>query len=85
MSAVVTDPSQEGVRVRQLDPASPALTRAVAVLGASRRESNLGRRVLDALTRSGFKGLIYPVNPATADLGGVRCCCAATPGSCLRP
>ena len=47
--------------------------RAVAVLGASRRESNLGRRVLEALTRSGFKGLIYPVNPATADLGGVRC------------
>ena len=47
--------------------------RAVAVLGASRRESNLGRRVLEALTRSGFKGPIYPVNPAAADLGGVRC------------
>src|SRR5688572_14994609 len=43
--------------------------RGVAVLGASRRQSNLGRRVLEALTRSGFKGLIYPVNPATADLG----------------
>jgi acyl-CoA synthetase (NDP forming)/RimJ/RimL family protein N-acetyltransferase len=47
--------------------------RAVAVLGASRRETNLGRRVLEALTRSGFTGLVYPVNPAAADLGGARC------------
>src|SRR5688572_7076005 len=47
--------------------------RAVAVLGASRRESNLGRRVLEALTRSGFTGLIYPVNPATTDLGSLHC------------
>jgi acetate---CoA ligase (ADP-forming) len=47
--------------------------RAVAVLGASRRESNLGRRVLESLMRSGFKGPIYPVNPSVADLHGERC------------
>ena len=46
---------------------------AVAVIGASRRESNLGRRVLRSLMRSGFRGPVYPVNPAVADLGGQRC------------
>ena len=35
--------------------------------------SNLGRRVLEALTRLGFTGPIYPVNLVIADLGGVRC------------
>ena len=47
--------------------------RAVAVIGASRRQSNLGRRVLDSLTRSGFTGAIYPVNAAASDLDGERC------------
>lgn len=47
--------------------------RAVAVVGASRRESNLGRRVLESLFDSGFQGSIYPVNPSIAELHGVRC------------
>ncbi len=47
--------------------------RATAVIGASRRPSNLGRRVLESLMRSGFTGPIYPVNPAVADLSGKRC------------
>ena len=38
------------------------------MLGASRRESNLGRRVLESLLRSGFQGQIYPVNPSAAEL-----------------
>ena len=46
--------------------------RAVAVVGASRRESNLGRRVLESLMASGFKGRIYPVNPSVAELHGER-------------
>ena len=46
---------------------------AVAVVGASRRESNLGRRVLESLMGSGFKGPIYPVNPSVAELRGQRC------------
>src|SRR3954470_13022064 len=36
--------------------------RAVAVIGASRNPSNIGRRVLDALVASGFSGSIYVVN-----------------------
>ena len=47
--------------------------RAVAVIGASRRESNLGRRVFASLVRSGFKGPIYPVNTSAATLDGKRC------------
>ena len=47
--------------------------RSVAVIGASRRESNLGRRVLDSLTAGGFQGEIYPVNPAASELAGRRC------------
>jgi acyl-CoA synthetase (NDP forming)/GNAT superfamily N-acetyltransferase len=46
---------------------------AVAVVGASRRESNLGRRVLESLLGSGFKGQVYPVNPAVPELHGQRC------------
>lgn len=47
--------------------------RAVAVVGASRHETNLGRRVLDALLAGGFSGPVYPVNPAATDLRGLRC------------
>jgi acyl-CoA synthetase (NDP forming)/GNAT superfamily N-acetyltransferase len=47
--------------------------RAVAVIGASRNESNLGRRVLEALLDSGFGGQVYPVNPAATELHGRRC------------
>jgi acyl-CoA synthetase (NDP forming) len=46
--------------------------RAVAVVGTSRRESNLGRRVLESLLRS-FHGHIYPVKPAISELHGERC------------
>ncbi len=46
---------------------------AVAVVGASRRESNLGRRVLESLLGSGFHGRIYPVNPSISELHGERC------------
>ncbi|HTK30055.1 MAG TPA: GNAT family N-acetyltransferase [Vicinamibacterales bacterium] len=43
---------------------------AVAVLGASRRADSLGRRVFDALAASGFRGPVYPVNPAATEIGG---------------
>ena len=43
------------------------------MIGASRRQSNLGRRVLDSLTACGFQGEIYAVNPAASELAGRRC------------
>ena len=47
--------------------------RSVAVVGASRRESNLGRRVLESLLASGFNGPVYAVNPSVTELHGQRC------------
>jgi acetate---CoA ligase (ADP-forming) len=47
--------------------------RAVAVIGASRREGSIGRRVLDSLLASGYTGPVYPVNPNAATLGGLPC------------
>ena len=47
--------------------------RSVAVVGASRRESNLGRRVFESLLASGFHGPVYAVNPSVTELHGQRC------------
>ena len=46
--------------------------RAVAVVGASRNPSNIGRRVLDALVAGGYTGAIYPVNTHAAEVAGLR-------------
>ena len=47
--------------------------RAVAVVGASRQDANLGRRVFESLLASRFRGEVYPVNPSTPELHGHRC------------
>src|SRR5258706_13353738 len=46
--------------------------RSVAVLGASERPS-LGRSIVDGLTKLGFPGAIYPINPRYPELLGRRC------------
>ncbi len=46
--------------------------RAVAVVGASRDPASIGRRVLDALVAADFSGPLYPVNPAAAEIAGLR-------------
>ena len=73
-------PSAEGVisaetRRRRATAASlrPMLEpRAVAVVGASRVSGGIGRRILDAMIAAGFKGPIYPINPATEEIAGLR-------------
>lgn len=47
--------------------------RSVAVIGASRNPSSLGRRVFDAILANGFAGDVYPVNPAAGDISGRAC------------
>ena len=47
--------------------------RSVAVVGASRTSDTIGRAVLDNLIRGGFRGPIYPINPAAAEIAGRRC------------
>lgn len=47
--------------------------RSVAVVGASREEGSVGRRILMNIIESGFKGPIYPVNPKANELCGLKC------------
>ena len=46
--------------------------RSVAVIGASRRDSGVGNAVVRHLLASGFTGRIYPVNPHTGEICGLR-------------
>ena len=45
---------------------------AVAVVGVSHGGQGIGRRVLDGLIASGFKGSIYPVNPHADEIAGLK-------------
>jgi acetyl coenzyme A synthetase (ADP forming)-like protein len=40
------------------------------VLGVSRQERSLGRRIFDATLAAGFAGPVYPVNPHADEIGG---------------
>lgn len=46
--------------------------RSVAIVGASRHAGSIGRKLLDAIIASGFRGAIYPVNPKAAEINGLR-------------
>ena len=48
--------------------------RTIAVIGASRREGNMGRQILSNLIDYGFTGTVYPVNPHAASICSVRAC-----------
>jgi acetyl coenzyme A synthetase (ADP forming)-like protein len=64
--------SDEHNRVATIASLRPILEpRAITVIGASRDESNLGRRIFDALLSSSVP--IYPVNPAATELRGLFC------------
>jgi acetyl coenzyme A synthetase (ADP forming)-like protein len=45
---------------------------AVAVIGASRDPAAIGYRILDGMTRAGFRGPIYPVNPKATVIQGLK-------------
>ncbi len=46
---------------------------SIAVVGASKQESSVGRTVLQNLAAGGFKGPVYPVNPKYQDIDGTAC------------
>jgi len=46
---------------------------SVAVVGASTQKNSLGQQILENLIEYHFKGKIYPVNPRTNELLGLRC------------
>jgi acetate---CoA ligase (ADP-forming) len=47
--------------------------RAVAVIGASRQRGTIGGEIFHNLLSFGFKGPVYPVNPAAEMIENVRC------------
>ena len=67
--AAASDERDRLATVRSLRPILEP--RAIAVIGASRDEANLGRRIFDALLTSAVP--IYPVNQAVSELRGLSC------------
>jgi acetyltransferase len=49
---------------------SPA---SIAVIGASNRDSSVGKAVFQNILSSGFEGVVYPVNPKHNSIQGVKC------------
>lgn len=47
--------------------------RSVAMVGASATPGKIGSRILDHLLDNGYAGTVYPVNPGTDTIGGLRC------------
>jgi len=46
--------------------------RSIAVVGASRHETSIGREILHNLIEYGFSGPLYPVNPNAASIHSIR-------------
>jgi acyl-CoA synthetase (NDP forming) len=46
--------------------------RSVAIIGASKRPGTIGYNVLKCALDSGFQGSIYPINPSSDELLGVK-------------
>lgn len=47
--------------------------RSVAVVGASQKAGKVGHEILASLVRAGFEGAIYPINPKSDQIEGLRC------------
>lgn len=46
--------------------------RTIALVGASRGQASIGYRLLESLQKSHFPGSIFPVNPHTTEIAGLR-------------
>ncbi len=72
-----TDASIAAVRMREHRSEAASMARllaprSIAVIGAGRRRGSIGHEVFRNLLRYGFEGPVYPVNPATNHVAGVR-------------
>ncbi len=47
--------------------------RSVAVIGASRERGTIGAELFNNILANGFKGSLYPVNPAAVEIEGLPC------------
>lgn len=48
----------------------------IAVIGASRSKEKIGYAILNNIITSGYKGIIYPVNPREEEILGLKCYCS---------
>ena len=72
----LTDDAARSFEEREREAARNAVAalltpRSVAVIGASRDPASIGARVFRNVLRSGFQGVVYPVNPHAAAIEGV--------------
>jgi len=49
------------------------LPSSVAVIGASNKPGKVGTSLFRNIIQAGFKGVVYPVNPSSKSVSGVRC------------
>ncbi|WP_084965792.1 GNAT family N-acetyltransferase [Thermoactinospora rubra] len=70
LAARIEDRDHQAERASLARVLAPA---AVAVIGAGRDPSGVGHRVVRNLLDGGFTGPVYPVNPRTGELAGLRC------------
>jgi acetyltransferase len=61
------------VEKNTLDLARLFSPRSIAIVGASARQSSISGQYLDFLTKFGYRGEIYPVNPGHQEIAGRRC------------
>lgn len=56
--------------------------KSIAVIGASSNPTRFTGKIIPTLLRQGYKGTIYPVNPRSAEIAGLKCYpeLAAIPG-----
>ncbi|MFQ5941664.1 MAG: acetate--CoA ligase family protein [Nitrososphaerales archaeon] len=47
--------------------------KSVAVLGASNKEGSVGNAVMRNILQGGFTGVVYPVNPSSKEILGLKC------------
>lgn len=46
--------------------------KSIALIGASRKEGSLGKKILESILRLPYKGKIYPINPKADVIEGIR-------------
>lgn len=70
-STAMVDPAGAAAAPDPLDPLFRP--RAVAVVGASGTPGSFGQALLLGVIAGGFRGTVYPVNPARAEIDGLPC------------
>ncbi len=46
---------------------------SIAVIGAARTEGKVGHIIFDNIIESGYKGILFPVNPRSDSIHGIKC------------